>query len=393
MAYTKGKVSPETIAAMRPGDVIYEPGGLMARCGAKGVSLSVKASIHGKQRVVTIGRYGHGGLTLAGARKRATEIQGTVAGGHDPSQPMRDRRAAARFTIADLAAEFDAAHIRRLKPKSAHGYRYWLTKRILPNFGAMPVRALARPAIRAWHHAGDGTPAASNSALRVLNKLLSFAVQEGYRDDHPGKGIKQYALQKRERYLSPEETARMWAAIDAMERETAWSPTFLAGIRLLLLTGARWSEIFEAEWSWLDRDHRQIRVPDVHAKVADRVIRLSDDAMRILDGIPRIAGHRHIIAGTRPGRPYGAKSRPWAELLGRAGIEKFRPHDMRHSWAADAASNGASLPLIGAHLGHKSPQTTARYAHLMPDATRDLADAVSNRIAAKRHATKATDTP
>ena len=45
-----------------------------------------------------------------------------------------------------------------------------------------------------------------------------------------------------------------------------------------------------------------------------------------------------------------------------AGIKGLRVHDLRHSFASQLASGGASLPLIGALLGHSSPVTTARYA-------------------------------
>jgi integrase len=44
-----------------------------------------------------------------------------------------------------------------------------------------------------------------------------------------------------------------------------------------------------------------------------------------------------------------------------------RLHDLRHTYASILASQGLSLPIIGALLGHTQPQTTARYAHLLDD--------------------------
>ncbi len=53
-----------------------------------------------------------------------------------------------------------------------------------------------------------------------------------------------------------------------------------------------------------------------------------------------------------------------------------RIHDLRHTYASLLASDGASLPLIGALLGHTQPATTARYAHLLDDPLRRATEKV-----------------
>ena len=59
-----------------------------------------------------------------------------------------------------------------------------------------------------------------------------------------------------------------------------------------------------------------------------------------------------------------------------AGLEDFRIHDLRHSFASFLASAGQSLIVIGALLGHTQPATTARYAHLLDDPLRAATDRV-----------------
>jgi integrase len=66
----------------------------------------------------------------------------------------------------------------------------------------------------------------------------------------------------------------------------------------------------------------------------------------------------------------------WQRICKTAGIEGLRVHDLRHSFASTLASGGASLPLIGALLGHTQPQTTARYAHLFDDPLRRATEQV-----------------
>ena len=47
---------------------------------------------------------------------------------------------------------------------------------------------------------------------------------------------------------------------------------------------------------------------------------------------------------------------------------------------------GYSLPVIGAMLGHKTPQTTARYAHLADDTLRRAAASVGKVVSLKKKA-------
>jgi integrase len=83
-----------------------------------------------------------------------------------------------------------------------------------------------------------------------------------------------------------------------------------------------------------------------------------------------------------PGRRGSIKSikRAWGVIMKAAGISALRIHDLRHSFASELVSSGASLPFIGALLGHSNPNTTARYAHLYDGALRELADRVGARI-------------
>ena len=59
-----------------------------------------------------------------------------------------------------------------------------------------------------------------------------------------------------------------------------------------------------------------------------------------------------------------------------------RLHDLRHTYASILASEGLSLPIIGALLGHTQPQTTARYAHLASDPLKAAAATIADSIAA-----------
>jgi integrase len=67
----------------------------------------------------------------------------------------------------------------------------------------------------------------------------------------------------------------------------------------------------------------------------------------------------------------------WNELRKAAKLDGARLHDLRHTYASVLASAGLSLPVIGALLGHSTPVTTHRYAHLFDDPLRAATERAS----------------
>ena len=58
----------------------------------------------------------------------------------------------------------------------------------------------------------------------------------------------------------------------------------------------------------------------------------------------------------------------------------MRIHDLRHSFASLAVNSGESLFVVQKLLGHASPQTTQRYAHLQSSTLHQASTNVANMI-------------
>ncbi len=58
----------------------------------------------------------------------------------------------------------------------------------------------------------------------------------------------------------------------------------------------------------------------------------------------------------------------------------MRLHDLRHTAASIAVSQGASLPVIGRLLGHSQAQATQRYAHVDSDPALKAANEIGSFI-------------
>jgi integrase len=204
---------------------------------------------------------------------------------------------------------------------------------------------------------------------------MTWAEDQGYRPEgaNPCQRVQRYKENKRERFLTREELARLGAALDRAEAERITGPYAIAALRLLIFTGARLNEIMTLEWSHVDLERRMVFLPD--SKTGQKPLTLNDAALKVLKELPKFANNPHVIVGHRYGSHLVNLQKPWQAIRTLAGLEAVRIHDLRHTFASVAVASGGSLPVLGRQLGHTQPQTTQRYAHLADDPVRQLTQA------------------
>jgi integrase len=128
-----------------------------------------------------------------------------------------------------------------------------------------------------------------------------------------------------------------------------------AAIRVAFYSGMRLSEILRAT---VTRDGYSLSTT-------------KNGRPRVVPIHPRIAVIARRVRFTI--RPSKLKDE-WNKARAKAGFPDLRFHDLRHSAASEMINAGIDLYTVGGVLGHKTPTSTKRYAHLV---TERLADAVS----------------
>lgn len=324
--------------------------------------------VDGRQRELRLGTPAE--LTPEQARALAREALARVRAGGDPVEERRRRREAP--TVAELAARYLQAHASR--KRSGRNDEILWRRHLLPAFGRLRVAVLTREQVREWH-AGHPRPATANRALEVLGVALRLAEEWGWRPQgsNPARGVQAHPERARRRYLAPDELARLREALARWERAgplaVRWR--FAQLVRLLVLTGARLREVMCAEWSWVDWERGVLRVPAERGKTGAAEVQLSERALTILRELEAAAGGRPwVVPGATGERPLVGYRKLWMTLCREAEIEGLRVHDMRHTFASYTLSAGHSLGVVGQLLGHRSTQTTTRYAHLVDEAAR-----------------------
>jgi integrase len=73
-------------------------------------------------------------------------------------------------------------------------------------------------------------------------------------------------------------------------------------------------------------------------------------------------------------------SRHWRKARALLGLDHLRFHDLRHSAASEMINSGVDLYTVGAVLGHKSQQSTQRYAHLATASLRTAVDKIGKKV-------------
>src|SRR5207302_2795859 len=190
----------------------------------------------GVSKRLTIGQHGPL-LTFDQAKKQARAMLADAMRGEDPVEARKAARKAP--SVADLAADYLERHaLPKKRPKSVRDDFSMLDNIVLPKLGVKKVASVGRRDIEAIHLAMKDRPYQANRVLSLLSKILSLAVQWGWRADNPAKGIQRYDEEKRDRWLSDDELRRLCAALD--EHPSARAAN---AVRLQLLTGARLGEV------------------------------------------------------------------------------------------------------------------------------------------------------
>lgn len=334
---------------------------------------------HGQQRKPTIGQ--HSVLTCDDARAIARQWLADAARGGDPSNDKRSKRKAA--TMKELCqkylTEYAAVH---KKPSSFKQDERLIMNKVLPMLGRKQVEAIRRSDVLALQHTYRDAPYECNRVLALLSKMFNLAEAWGLRPDgsNPCRHVKKFKEHKRERFLTPDELARVGLVLDELEWGGLEPQGYLDAIRLLALTGCRLGEIVGLRWDQVDLPRAAIHLSD--AKAGARTVPLGAAAIDALKRIER-TDDPWVIRGARPGRKpvVGSVEHVWQRVRVLADLPGVRLHDFRHTVGTYSGQAGHNAFVVRDLLGHKTLAMTGRYVERDHDPLRQAADEVSARIA------------
>ena len=316
-------------------------------------------------------------MSQSDAIATADQIMSEIRLGHAnrPTLP-KDRKFedAGRFLLK--------AYSRHWKPTTYKVSVRCFEEYLLPYFKDYRIDEITRSDILEWFDSMRDRPGSANRSLPLLSVLMQQAEDYGLRAEgsNPCKKIKRYRLKAKERFLRPEELERIGDALRKAETNPRWRFE-VAAIRLLILTGARKSEILSLQWSFYREGH--LYLPD--SKTGPKTIFLSEPARQILDALPRKRRSKWIFPQAKK-RGHIYDLHLWYSIIRKeAGLNDVRLHDLRHSYASTAIRLGVDLRTIGLLLGHEDTNTTLQYVHLCDETALESSQLVGDALLSRKN--------
>ncbi len=222
--------------------------------------------------------------------------------------------------------------------------------------------------IAAAKRAEGVSPATVNRVMEVLRAILRKCAEDWEWIDRVPKVRMLKEPTRRIRYLTHPEAKRLLAELPPHLADMA-AFSLAKGLRRANVTGLRWDQV--------DLVNRRAWVHPDQAKARKAIpVPLNGDAMDVLQR--QVGKHRELVFSFRGKPVVQVSTKAWYAALSRAGIEDFRWHDLRHTWASWHVQSGTPLFALQELGGWESAEMVRKYAHLAADHLAPYADRLAN---------------
>lgn len=296
------------------------------------------------------------------ARKAAVKLRSEVVLGGNPAAQKDQKRLVPTYgSLADEHITYAKTHQRR--PGNTESI---LRLHVIPRWGRLKLTEIKTQDVTAWLALkAQGLAPATVEKIRAM---FSRSFELGRQWNTPGAETNPVRNVPRRRFNNARETFLSTEDAEGLLIALEWSenPQLKSIVGLLLLTGARKTELLTARWEHVDLNRRAWFIPTTKTG-KPRHVPLSRAALDIIEALPRFEGCPWLLPNPATLKPYVTLKRAWETARSAAGLPGLRIHDLRHSAASFMINAGVDLFAVGKVLGHTDHKSTMRYSHLAND--------------------------
>ncbi|MDQ6482175.1 tyrosine-type recombinase/integrase [Dyadobacter sp. LHD-138] len=323
----------------------------------------LRRRIDKKPERIKIGKFEN--ITIEQARNEAKRLNSLITLGSNPIQEKQEQQQ--KLTFKELYESYYNQHALKFTKRPEANLKM-MECHVFPAFGKMKAEDIPTEKIRQFHTkiGTSRAPGTANRLLTIISAAYNFGLREGLiAGSNPSSRVKKYRSIARDRFLSLDELNLFYQALDE-ENEL-----FRDFFSVLLLTGARKSNVLSMRWQDISFDLNRWRIPESHTKNKDvNIVLLTEKVVQIL--IKRKAQNEnslstYIFPGEGQKGYLNDPKKAFQRIKDRMNVSDIRMHDLRRTLGSYMAISGASLPMIAKALNHKSHASTAIYARLSDD--------------------------
>ncbi|WP_027368272.1 tyrosine-type recombinase/integrase [Desulfocurvibacter africanus] len=352
-----------------------------------------KYRFKGKEKLLSLGVYPD--VSLKEARERRDEARKLLANGIDPSETRKAEKNSQADSFEEVAREW----YDKFKPSwsDSHAMRILrrLEQNIFPWLGSRPIKTISAPDLLAVIRRIEtrGAVETAHRALQNCGQIFRYAVACGRAERDPSGDLRGALPPSEEKHhaslTDPKAVAALLRDIDDYEG----SFVTRCALRLAPLVFVRPGELRHAEWSEIDLDHAEWRIPAEKMKARTmHIVPLSKQAVEIMRELHALTGQgKYLFPSVR------TSARPMSEntvnaALRRLGYSKdeMTGHGFRSMASTILNEQGWNRDAIERQLAHaerNSVRAAYNYAEFLPERRR-MMQSWSDYLDALRSGTK-----
>jgi len=320
------------------------------------------------------------GTTLKKAKDKLREIEDQLAKGNY----IPDKKIPIFKDVAKEWIDYKKPNLRQSTWSVYEG----ITKNHFSDFDDLKINrintAIVEKYIRERQESGMNI-ATLRKILIPLGQIMAYAVRHNYIAYNPVRDAERPRGQGKEqaakiRVLVAEEIQNLLKAVTNQKYKTLFQLAIMSGARQGELLGLKWSDVdWENSQIHIQRTYNNQRWYDVKTKTSNRRIDLGPQMMSDLKRWKLAAkpNRLNLIFSNDVGKPINhnnMKTRYFSPALKKAGLDKIRFHDLRHTKVSLMIEQGENIKYIQSQMGHSSPTVTLNvYAHLMKPVNQESA--------------------
>jgi len=231
------------------------------------ISFRYDYRFNGRRETLTLGRYGRAGLTLAQARERLIEVKKAIADGVSPA--VEKQRAKRRLKEAQDFAQVAQGWMDRapMADSTRDMRRAIFNRDVLPKWKNRLLSEITPDDLRAHCKTivDRGAPATAIHVRDIVKQIYGWAILHGEKIDNPADDVGPASIatfRPRDRSLNPAEIRIMLMLLG----EVATLPTIRLGLKFILLSMVRKSELQDGVWTEVDFDIAVWSIPAARMK-------------------------------------------------------------------------------------------------------------------------------